>query len=402
MGFSISVLNNIRANASDEYQTRIPEATQENISTIGNALQTYTPLYNEFSTALLCKIGKTMIESKLFQNRLARFKSGVIVDAQDVEEIFVEMAQAEGEYDPNGSNPFGRRATVQDRVIYHRQNRRDKYVVTIGDLDFRRVFRSEATLDAYITKKINALFSGANKDEFLVMVNLLATYKNYCNYCVPVMAGDNAGETAKTFVKTLRKAVMDVTLDSSKEFNGAGVETWSTVGDLVLLVHKDVLAEVDVEVLAKAFNIGKTDIQVEIVPMPHFGSRTDIYGLLVDKDFFRVWDTLSHMEPQRNADGLFTNYFYHVQQIVSCSPFKNAIAFTTKELINFTIVDVDTNTSALFTAEKDMSLENWMGSDYAMSSNRSDYGLKDSNGQFIGIGGKLTDGETYTLEKISG
>lgn len=327
MGFSISVLNNIRNNASQEYQDRIPEATQENIQSVGNALQSYTLLYNEFSTALLCKIGKTMIESKLFQNRLARFKAGVIVDAQDVEEIFVEMAKAEGPFDPNGTNPLGRRATIQDKVVYHRQNRRDKYVVSIGDLDFRRVFRSESTLDAYITKKINALFSGANKDEFLVMVNLLATYDGYFNYEVPVIAQDNAGENAKTFVKTLRKAVMDVTLDSSTQFNKAGVETWADAGNLVLLVNKDVLAEVDVEVLAKAMNMGKTDIQVEIVPMPHFGSMTDVYGLLVDKDWFRVWDTLSHMEPQRNADGLFTNYFYHVHQIVSCSPFKTAIKF---------------------------------------------------------------------------
>lgn len=333
MGFSIDVLNTIRNNASQEYQQRIPEATQETIQSIGNALQTYTPLYNEFSTALLCKIGKTLIESKLFKNRLARFKSGTIVNEQDVEEIFVEMAKAEGPFDPQGTNPLGRRATIQDKVVYHRKNRADKYVVTIGDLDFHRVFRSEATLDSYITKKINALFSGANRDEFLVMVELLATYDGYCNYVVPVLGAsqDPDGNGTKNFVKTLRKAVMDVTLDSSTQFNKAGVETWANVEDLVLLVNKDVLAEVDVEVLAKAFNMGKTDIQVEIIPMPHFGSLTDTYGLLVDKDWFRVWDTLSHMEPQRNAEGLFTNYFYHVHQIVSCSPFKTAIRFTTDD-----------------------------------------------------------------------
>lgn len=328
MGYSIALLNTIRANASEEYQARIPEATQQNISSIGYALQTYTPLYNEFSTALLCKIGKTMLEAKMFKNRLARFKSGSILTQQDVEEIFVEMAKSEGAYNPNGTNPLGRRETVQDEVVYHRMNRRDKYVVSIGDLDFVRVFRSEATLDAYITAKLNALYSGANKDEFLVMCNLLGTFDGYFNYAVPAISGDNAAETAKAFVKIVRKAVMDCTLDSSTEYNKAGVETWAEKKDLVLLVHKDILSEVDVEVLAKAFNMGKTDIEVTIVPMPHFGPMANCYGLLVDKDFFRVWDTLSHMEPQRNADGLFTNYFYHVHQIVSCSPFKTAISFS--------------------------------------------------------------------------
>lgn len=348
MGFSIDLLNIIRENASNEYQERVPVASQETIQSVGRALQTYTPMFNEFSTALLCKIGKTMIESKLFQNRLARFKSGVIVDEQDVEEIFVEMAKAEGAYDPEGKNPLGRRETIQDKVVYHRKNRADYYAVSIGDLDFRRVFRSEATLDTYITKKINALYSGANKDEFLYMVDLLATYEGYCDYQVHTLGcGDadydaQSAETgAKQFVKTLRKAVMDVTLDSSTEFNKAHVETWANVEDLVLLVNKDVLAEVDVEVLAKAMNMGKTDIQVEIVPMPHFGAMNVefendrsgsmeegiCYGLLVDKEWFRVWDTLSHMEPQRNAQGLFTNYFYHVHQIVSCSPFKTAVRF---------------------------------------------------------------------------
>ena len=61
MGYSISVLNNIRANASEEDQARIPEATQTNIATIGNALQTYELLFNEFCAALVSKIGKTIL-----------------------------------------------------------------------------------------------------------------------------------------------------------------------------------------------------------------------------------------------------------------------------------------------------------------------------------------------------
>lgn len=327
MGFSIAVLNNIRANASTEYQERIPEATRTNISTIGNALQEYDPLFNEFSTALINKIGKTILESKLFKNRLARFKSGTIVNQQDVEEIFVEMAKAESKFDPAGSNPLGRRDTVQDHVVYHRLNRQDVYAITLGDLDFLRVFRSEATLDNYITAKINAVYSGADKDEWLLMCNLMGTYDGYFDVEVPAITGDNAAETAKTFLKTLRKMVMDVTLDSSKEYNKAKVETWSNKEDLVLFVHKDILAEVDVEVLAKAFNMGKTDIEIEVIPMPHFGPMTDTYALMVDKGWFKVWDTLSKMVSQRNEHGLFTNFFYHVHQIVSCSPFKTAVRF---------------------------------------------------------------------------
>ena len=328
MGFSVSVLNNIRNNASAEYQSRIPEATQQNIISVGNALETYNLLYNEFFPALFNKIGKTMIESKLFKNKLARFKSGTIFTQQDVEEMFIEMSKAEGKYDATGPNPLGRRTPPNVKVVYHRQNRQDYYAITIGDLDVVRVFRSEASLDTFITGLFNSVYSGAEYDEWLAIKNLLATYDGYCNYGVTAITDE---ASAKDFVKTVRKASQDMTFASTK-LNKAGVMTWTPVNKQVLFINKDVLAEVDVEVLAKAFNMGKTDIQVEIVSMDDFGALTDTYGLLVDESFFRIWDTLSKMEPQRNAQGLFTNYFYHVHQILSLSPFKNAIRLTTAEV----------------------------------------------------------------------
>lgn len=328
MGFSVSVLNNIRANASPEYRQRIPEATQQNTVTVGNALETYNLLYNEFFPALFNKIGKTMIESKLFKNKLARFKSGTIYTQQDVEEMFIEMSKAEGAYDKNGPNPLGRRKGPNVEVVYHRQNRQDYYAITIGDLDVIRVFRSEASLDTFITGLFNSVYSGAEYDEYLAMRHLLATYDGYTNYQVPEIKDE---ASAKAFVKTVRKASQDMTF-ASTDLNKAGVMTWTPVAKQVLFVNKDVVAEVDVEVLSKAFNMGKTDIQVEIVTMDSFGELENTYGLLVDESFFRVWDTLSKMEPQRNAQGLFTNYFYHIHQILSLSPFKNAIRLTTEEV----------------------------------------------------------------------
>lgn len=328
MGFSVSVLNTIRNNASQEYQSRIPEATQQNIISVGNALETYNLLYNEFFPALFNKIGKTMIESKLFKNKLAKFKSGTLYTQQDVEEIFIEMAKSAKKYDPQGKTALARREADDVKVVYHRLNRQDYYDKSIGDLDVIRVFRSEASLDTFITGLFNSMYSRAEHDEWVHMKNLLATYDGYCDYGVPVITEGNG---AKDFVKTVRKASMDMTFASDK-LNKSKVMTWTPVADQVLLIHKDVLAEVDVEVLAKAFNMGKTDIQVEVIAMDDFGSMENTYGLLVDKSFFRVWDTLSKMEPQRNAEGLFTNYFYHVHQILSLSPFKNAIRLTTAEV----------------------------------------------------------------------
>ena len=334
MGYSIQILNNIRANASSDYTTRIPDATRENLTSIGQTFYTYEALYNEFLTNLFCKIGKTIIESKLYKNKLSRFKSGALVTAQDVEEIFIGMAKQATAYDAQGKNPLGRRDYTPVNVAYHRRNRQDCYEISIGDIDIIQVFRSEATLDAFILGQINSVFNRAEHDEYILMKNVLATYpdkdgvagQGYFDYEVPALTATNTETAAKTFVKTLRKAVNDVSFVSDK-YNAAGVETKTDPADLVLFINKDVVAEVDVEVLAKAFNLGKTDINVDIVVLDDFGSMGDTYGLLVDKDFFRVWDTLNKMETQRNAQGLFTNYFYHVHQILSASPYKTAVRF---------------------------------------------------------------------------
>lgn len=331
MGYGIDILNTIRNNASEDYKNNIPEATQQNIIAVGNALATYELAFNEFSQALMHKIGKTILESKLFKNKLARFKSGAIVTQQDVEEIFVEMADgAEGAYDPEGPNPLGRRATKQDKVYYHRMNRRDYYVITLGDLDFPRVFRSEATFESFVAEKLNSVYSRIAYDEWLYMKNVLATYDGYFDYVVPALDGSNNETACKQFVKTLRKAATDVSF-MTKDYNKAGVMTQSDPKAMTLFIHKDLLAELDVEVLAKAYNMGKTDIQLSIEVLDDFGTLEDTYALLVDNSWFRIYDTLQRMEPQRNAQGLFTNYFFHVHQILSASPFKNAVRFTTKE-----------------------------------------------------------------------
>lgn len=335
MGYSISVLNNIRMNASDEYQERIPMATQMNIVAIGQYFQTYSNVYNEFCEALLNKIGKTIISTKGFKNKLGRFKSGGVVSPHDVEEIFIEMAKAEGSYDKEGKNPLGRREPSEVKVAYHRQNRQDYYAISIGDIDFNRVFRSESTLDTFIKGQINSVYSADEYDEWLAMKHTIATFKDaegncgYFDYEVK-KATDEEGKKifAKDFIKTLRKAVQDVSFHST-DYNVAKVKTHSNPSELVLLVNKDVLVECDVEQLATAFNVSHTDTKVvpTIISMDDFGSLTDTLGILVDSEWFKIFDTLIHMEPQRNAQGLFTNYFYHHHQILSASPFRTAVRF---------------------------------------------------------------------------
>lgn len=333
--YSVQILDSIRGEASAEYQNRVPESTQATFEQIANAITSYDPVFNEFCNALVHKIGLTIIEQKLFKNRLARFKSGAVTSQQDVEEIWIAMAKAEGAYDKNGSNPLGRRDYPEVKALYHRMNRQDKYVLSVGDLDFRRAFTSEATFSSFVKGMINSLYSGANYDEFLHMKNLITDYaKGKCtaHYFVPAIA-DKFAETADTtqaglanlaynkwsvkdICKTIKKAIYDLTVEPSDKYNVAEVMTWSEENNLVLFINKDVLAEMESE---KIIPEG-----VEIIPLADLGTENR-YGILMDGDWARVFDTLHHMETQRNADGMFTNYFLHIHQILSGSHFKNFV-----------------------------------------------------------------------------
>ena len=52
-----AIINKVRANASLEYQSRIPVVTQANLSKTFATLQAYQPMWNEFMDVLINRTG---------------------------------------------------------------------------------------------------------------------------------------------------------------------------------------------------------------------------------------------------------------------------------------------------------------------------------------------------------
>ena len=334
--FSIEILNTIRNNASVEYQERIPEATLENLATIGKSFNTYNLQYNEFITNLFTRIGMSLIQSKSFKNKLARFKSGAILDMKDIEEIWVdEFRTAEGTYDKDGGvgeggiNPFKRRDPQEIKVYYHRMNYKAKYVVTIYKDDIIRCFNNARLLDNYIAKQFNALYTGSEYDEWLAMKNLLAEAVRAGDlfyYPVPHITDQ---ESSKRFIKTVKKAVSDLGYVSN-QFNPAGVKTMSNPSELVLFVLKDIPITIDVDLYSQIFGPNYAKMNIEIVELDDFGNLSqdsNTCAILCDKDWFKVYDNKHEMTQLYNPEGLYTNFWLHIWQTQSYSKFKNAIRF---------------------------------------------------------------------------
>jgi flagellar motor switch protein FliM len=76
MADNIQILNTIWTNASTNYQDRVPQATRDNITAVGNAILNYQAAKNEFLDALVNKIALQLVSSKMAKNKLAKFKQG--------------------------------------------------------------------------------------------------------------------------------------------------------------------------------------------------------------------------------------------------------------------------------------------------------------------------------------
>jgi len=343
MSYAIDVLNKVRANASTEYADRVPAATKDNIANIGRVFAEYDNIYNEFCTALLHKIGLTIVQIALFTNKLAKFKSGKVLTGQDVEDIFVHSFRAaEGAYDKEGGageggiNPFKRRTYQDVEVYYYRMQRRDKYVITLYKDDVIRAFNSTTALENFITAQFNSIYTGAEWDEYEHMKKLLAdgiAAGDFFDYIVPAI-GEGASDAenmsaCKAFIRTVKKAIADLSYPATA-YNPAHVKTATDKSRLVLFINKDLPAHIDVDLYTSIFGAKYAELGVEVVEVDNFGSdNSGTYALLVDRDWFKVFDVKNEMTQLFNPDGLYTNYWLHIWQILSYSKYVNAVRFGT-------------------------------------------------------------------------
>ena len=149
--------------------------------------------------------------------------------------------------------------------------------------------------------------------------------------------------TTKDMIKAIKTVSQDMAFPSSnwnayKKLNPDedAVITWTPIENQILILRNDLAVEMDVEVLAQAFNVSYTDLKQRTLIVDSFGGLPEdmdssLYGtcgaVLCDEAYFQVYDNLQQMENFRNGEGLYENFIYHHWQTYSLSLFANAVAF---------------------------------------------------------------------------
>lgn len=329
----ITMLNTIRANASAEYQERVPEATRNNLSEIRGSLLDEVGLANEFTSAIMNKIAFTVVHNKLFKNPLALLKKGSKPLGDSIEEIFVNYAKADV-YDPTGVDLLGRKLP-DVKTVYHTMNRKDKYKTTISHEMLAKAFSSYGQLESFVSGIINSLYNGSNLDEFVLMKNMFKTATENGDFKVididdPVESAENATK----FIKAIKLVSTNMQFPS-KEFNGylnsqttdtKPITTFTSLEDQYIIIDSATNVTLDVDVLAKAFNVDRMTFLAKLIVIDSFPDA-NIRACLIDKNFVQIYDDMIKMTTFKNPEGLYDNYILHVWQTISASPLVNGVAF---------------------------------------------------------------------------
>ena len=348
------ILNVIRNNASVDYRNYVPKADAndvESVRTIGAIIMDYPALQNEFLNALVNRIGRVMLTSKMYSNPIAFFKKGVLEYGESIEEIFVNIAKVQ-EFNPEIAEQEVFKRVVPDvRAAFHIMNYQKFYKATVTQEQLKQAFLSWDGVTDLIARIVDSMYTGANYDEFLVMKYLLARHI-LDGRVYPVTVPTVNAENAKAIVTTVKGVSNKLTFMNS-EYNPAAVRTFTEKTDQYMIVNSVFDATMDVNVLASAFNMDKAEFLGHRVLIDGFGdldiarlgeifagdptyhepSQAELTALnaipavIVDKDWFMVFDMLTQFTEQYNGQGLYWNYFYHVWKTFSVSPFANSVLF---------------------------------------------------------------------------
>ena len=412
---TIDILNVIRQNASYDYQQNVPEVTTVNdIPKVGEIIYGTPAFANQFINALVNRIAIVRVQSATFNNPYSILKKGYIEYGETVEDIFVSIAKAvDFNVEKAAKREFQR--TIPDvRSAFHVMNWRVMYPVTIQDEDLRQAFLSIEGVQNLIAKIVDAVYTAAEYDEFLLFKYLLIKAISHGKmYPTSIGAGADLSEAAVQF-----RGTSNLLPFMSSEYNEAGVKTNTPKERQVIFMDAMFNAQFDVNVLASAFNMDKADFMgrlflidnwtdfdnerfdiiransdgIEEVTAEELALLANVKAVILDDNWFQVYDNNNKFTEKYVASGLYWNYFYHTWKTVSNSPFANAVVFVTSA--------ADVALPATVTVHVDAKDENDVATVFTISADFEEAGLEPQNVNFVQTEALTSDG--IAVQKYGG
>lgn len=389
---TIDILNVIRQNASLQYQNQVPVVeTKNDIPKVGEKIYGTPALANEFINALVNRIALVRIKSATFNNPYRDLKKGYLEFGETIEEVFVNIARVRT-FDVEKVDEREFKRTLADvRAAFHVINYRVQYPITIQDEDLKQAFLSIDGVQDMIAKIVDSVYTAAEYDEFLLFKYMMIKAISHGKmHPVAIDSSADFDENAIAF-----RGTSNMMTFMKNQYNEAGVLTTTPKENQYIFMGAEFNARFDVKTLASAFNMDKADFMgrlkliddwttfdnarfaeiraesdmLEEVTAEELALMADVVAVLIDEEWFQIYDNNNKMTEKYAASGMYWNYFYNVWKTVSDSPFSNAIVFvdsaasiTTPDTITVSVlskdVDADGNIAMSIAASDGVALSN--------------------------------------------
>lgn len=350
---TVDILNVIRDNASLTYQNSVPVAeTTADIPRVGEVIYGTPAFANEFINALVNRIALVRVQSATFNNPYARLKKGYLDYGESIEDIFVDIARV---FEFSAEKAEARELKQYKpnvKSVFHTMNWQVIYPVSVSDEQLRQAFLSAEGVQNLITKIVDSVYRAAEYDEYLLFKYMIIKTINKGGFKPVAVDGTDPKNYAKAF-----RGTSNLLPFMRNEFNAAGVMNPTPKNRQVIFMDAQFNADFDVEVLSAAFNMEKADFMgslylidqwnqfdnerwtvirensdgIEEVTADELAVMNNVKAILLDEEWFQVYDNLNRFAEKFVASGLRWNYFYHVWKTVSWSPYANAVVFVDGE-----------------------------------------------------------------------
>ena len=380
MADSLQILNAIRDVAGTEYQARIPQATRENIASIGNTILSYTPSANAFFTGLLNRIGKVVIDRMDgVEDIYDVFENGKLEFGDTIQKIFVDIPSAQA-FDGTATTSMLSQSKGAIHVEYTKVDRKIFYKTTISVAQIKEAFTTVAKLDEFVRALIESMSTALSYDKYVMLTNTLATHVAYvvnAEGCAKAEGGSEVNnkfrkivlpssvavynnttkeiewETtgAKVFLKILRVASRSLKFPHALSYgdpdmtnedldNSGTISVVRTpVKNQVCALEVSTMATIDVDALAVLFNIDKAEPKTRMIELEdgalgdisHDGTSSyldyqyHIAGFICDKDAVERGTSFEERDSFKNPEALYVNMWNHYWGYMAVSKFKDFV-----------------------------------------------------------------------------
>lgn len=327
-----TILDKVRLKGTDDYQQRVPSATQTGVANTARYL--FDPMNRQYLNdcvwSMVNRIGLTvMAQNAPFENMLSVFKKENLYWGSTVQEIAIKWIKAHGYKDD--AEELLKMHRPEAAVWFYEMNRRDQYPISWTDDELRQAFVDDYGLNRFIAQIMETPRNSDNYDEMNIMLALIRHYEqNLGFYKVHLDAVPTDEASAKTLLKSLRATAGRMRFPSTQynALNVNDIPAYANPQQMVLLIEPEYLASLDVDALSAVFQLDKADVPYRIIQVPSLGIPGAV-ALLVSTDWYQVRDTLygttQFYNPQTLSNTLYLNHW----GIYGVSPFTPCALFTT-------------------------------------------------------------------------